>query len=198
MMFDRPITRSPSAAVAEGRSPACDGSEQASPFTTSARPWAAGRWRGADDLHILSGRRSARQGTVTDNTSEMGFFRDLFGSKKRQSPRIAVDWWVDAQLPGTDSYVGFHANDVSSFGVHLTGDTEEAFQRVLTEERGARMLVRVPGQPGTHAVTTQLVWGLSGQGRFETGWKFTQIEDEATAAIDRYIDEHGDDVLTEN
>ena len=128
----------------------------------------------------------------------MNFFKDLFGSKKRQSPRIAVDWWMDAQLPGTDSFVGFHANDISSFGVRLMGDSEEAFQRVLTEEKGARMLLRVPGEPGTHAVTTQLVWGMGGAGRFQTGWKFTQIAADATAAIGRYIDTHGDDIVAEN
>ena len=106
----------------------------------------------------------------------MQFFKDLFGGKKRTSPRIAIDWWVDAQLPATDGFIGFHANDISSFGLRLSGESDEAFKRVLTDEGRARMLLRVPGEAVTHSVEAQLVWGMGGQDRFQTGWTFEEIE----------------------
>ncbi len=128
----------------------------------------------------------------------MQFFKDLFGGKKRKSPRIAIDWWVDAQLPATDRYIGFHANDISSFGLRLSGESDEAFKRVMTDEGRARMLLRVPGEAGTHPVEAQLVWGMGGRDGFQTGWTFEEIEDAATAAISRYIDTHLSDELAES
>ena len=98
----------------------------------------------------------------------MQFFKDLFGGKKRQSPRIAIDWWVDVRLPATDRFIGFNANDISSFGLRLTGESDEAFKRVLTDEGRARMLLRVPGQVGTHLVESELVWG-GGSARWISG-----------------------------
>jgi hypothetical protein len=127
----------------------------------------------------------------------MQFFKDLFGGKKRTSPRIAIDWWVDAQLPATDGFIGFHANDISSFGLRLSGESDEAFKRVLTDEGRARMLLRVPGEAVTHSVEAQLVWGMGGQDRFQTGWTFEEIEEAATDAICRYIDAHTSDELAE-
>ena len=127
----------------------------------------------------------------------MQFFRDLFGSKKRQSPRITIDWWVAAQLPSTAGFVGFQANDISSVGLRLTGDSDEAFKRVLTDEGRARMLLRVPGDAGTHTVEAQLVWGLGGQDHFQTGWTFEEIEDASRAVIVRYIDAHRDEEIAQ-
>ena len=127
----------------------------------------------------------------------MQFFKDLFGAKKRRNPRIAIDWWVDVRLPATDGFIGFQANDISTFGLRLTGDSDEAFKRVLTDEGHARMLLRVPGEAGTHPVEAQLKWGLGGVDRFQTGWTFEEIEEAATAAINRYIKAHGKDELAE-
>ena len=127
----------------------------------------------------------------------MQFFKDLFGGKKRQSPRIAIDWWVDVRLPATDRFIGFNANDISSFGLRLTGESDEAFKRVLTDEGRARMLLRVPGQVGTHLVESELVWGVGVRDGFQAGWRFEEIEDTATDAICRYIDSHRSDELAE-
>lgn len=105
----------------------------------------------------------------------MGFIADLFNLRRRQQPRIAVKWWVDVQVPETESYVGFLTRDISLPGVRLEGETSESFRRMLCQDGQARMQLRVPGHREAFTVQAELKWGMGKTGAFLTGWRFTRM-----------------------
>ena len=125
----------------------------------------------------------------------MDSFLDSFGLKRRQGPRIAVRWWIDVRVPGTEKYAGFFASDIGVFGVRLQGDGSEAFARLLSKDGRANMLLRVPGHREAFAVEAELRWGMGRKGRFRTGWKFTHITHRAQKVLNDYIEAHPEDIL---
>ena len=74
----------------------------------------------------------------------MNSFRDLFGSRRRETPRLPVRWFIDLQLPGSEQYVGFFTCDISVLGLRLVGEDSDAFERTLDERGLTRMRLRFP------------------------------------------------------
>lgn len=128
----------------------------------------------------------------------MDLFADLFGRKRRRTPRIAVRWYVDVRVPDTHRYVGFFTRDVAVTGVRLEGESEEAFRRLLTPEGTSHLRVRIPGQPGAIETPAELRWALGGGEHFLTGWVFTDLGRSGAAALAAYIDAHPELQLEEN
>ena len=118
------------------------------------------------------------------------FFADLFGLKRRRTPRIGTRWYVDLKVPETPTYVGFFTRDVAVTGLRLEGDSEEAFRRHLSAEGRAGLRVRIPGRPGVIETEAELRWAMAAGDKFLTGWMFVDLEDEDAEALATYIDAH--------
>lgn len=128
----------------------------------------------------------------------MDAFLDLFGLKRREGPRVAVNWLVDIKVPDTDGFIGFIAHDVSTDGLRLQGNTTEAMSRILSQGKRVKMSIKMPGGNHPLEVVALLKWGPSNQKQPFAGWSFTQIGRETKQAIQQYIDDHPEDVLKED
>ena len=128
----------------------------------------------------------------------MNSFRDLFGRRRRENPRIPVRWYVDLQLPGTEQYVGFFTCDISLLGLRLVGEDSDAFERTLDQRGRTRIRLRIPGRYEILPLLEMaLKWGMGPDGNFQTGWRFTQVPEEVEELLQAYIDDHADEVLEE-
>ena len=125
-------------------------------------------------------------------------FLDIFGARRRQKPRISVRWLVDAKIPDTESYAGFTTCDVSMVGMRLVGKSSASFKQILTAEDLADMRLRIPGS--VHllpAVTAELKWGMGPEGNFQTGWRFTRLEEELEVFLEDDIAAHPEDIIVD-
>ena len=120
----------------------------------------------------------------------MKLFTDLFGLKRRVTPRITARWFVDLQVQETGHWVGFYTRDVADSGVRLEGESEEAFRQVMTVEHKVKIILRVPGHPGSIGVSADLSWAMAGQECYLTGWQFTKIGADDRRVITNYIIAH--------
>ena len=125
----------------------------------------------------------------------MDSFLDWFGLKRRQTPRIAVHGLVDVQVPETENFVGFYAQDVSLNGICLQGLTPDALERIRAPDREVFMRVRLPAPYGTAEFEAQLKWEGEEGGKILTGWTFTRISRAARRMIKDYIEAHLEDVV---
>ncbi len=128
----------------------------------------------------------------------MNSFRDLFGSRRRETPRLPVRWFIDLQLPGSEQYVGFFTCDISVLGLRLVGEDSDAFERTLDDRGLTHMRLRFPGHyEPLPLVEVELKWGMGPDGNFQTGWRFTQVPEEVEELLQAFIDDHADEVLEE-
>jgi hypothetical protein len=127
----------------------------------------------------------------------MDAFLDLFGLKRRENPRVSVNWLVDIRVPGTDGFIGLTARDISIDGIRLEGNTPDALERILIQGKRVNMSIRVPGARQALEISAILKWGPLTKGRPSAGWSFTQIDRDVRQSIEAYIDAHPEDVLIE-
>ncbi len=127
----------------------------------------------------------------------MAPFSDLFGLKRRQTFRVAVQWLVDVQVAGTDHFVGFFTQDMSVGGLCMQGQTSDVVKRVRSPNHSVPMRLRLPSLHGTVDVEAALRWEREEDGQIFTGWTFTRISRESRKAINAYIEDHPEDVLKE-
>lgn len=125
----------------------------------------------------------------------MNFFFDIFGLRRRQGPRVAARWLVDVRVPDTESFVGFFTCDISILGMRMIGETSESFKHVLPEDGRSHMRLRMPGYRRLLPVEAELKWGMGEIGNFQTGWRFTQINQEVENLLNEYIETHPDDII---
>lgn len=127
----------------------------------------------------------------------MDAFLDLFGLKRRDGPRVAVNWLIDIKVPDSDAYIGFFARDISADGIRIQGNSLESLQRILSAGKRVRMNIRAPGRPAPLEVGASLKWGPTGDQKPQAGWTYTQIDKATRQYINGYIDDHPEDVLEE-
>ena len=125
----------------------------------------------------------------------MARFLDLFGLRRRQASRVAIQLMVDVQVAGTDHFVGFYTQDMSVSGFFLQGQTSAVVERIRSPNRRVPMQIRLPALPGTVKFEAELKWEREEDGQILTGWTFTRISREARKAINAYIEDHPEDVL---
>jgi len=125
----------------------------------------------------------------------MARFLDLFGRRRRQGSRVAVQWLVDVQVAGTDHFIGFFTQDMSVSGLCLQGQTSDVVERIRSPNRSVPMRVRLPALHGTVDFEAELQWEREEDGQILTGWTFTRISREARKAINAYIEDHPEEVL---
>ena len=125
----------------------------------------------------------------------MDSFLDWVGLKRRQTPRIAVHWLVDVQVPGTENFVGFYAQDVSLNGMCLQGLLPNAVERIRIPNGRVLMRVRLPAPYDAVEVEAQLTWEREENDKILTGWNFTRISRKARKVINNYIEEHPEDIF---
>jgi hypothetical protein len=126
----------------------------------------------------------------------MSGFLDLFGLRRRRELRVRVNWLVDARLRDSQHYVGFHAADVSLFGVRLRASSAGDFERVIDRDR-VYLLLRVPGSAGAAEVETEVKWRRVEQGQALLGCEFKRLDRELRRALEEYIAAHPQDQLAE-
>ena len=93
----------------------------------------------------------------------MSLFSDLFSTRPRSNPRIAVDWMVDLAVPNTDPqhWIGLFATDLSAQGIRLQGLEAYEVRRLLSYEGHALIKLRQLGvRPPLPLVHAELRWGL--------------------------------------
>ena len=127
----------------------------------------------------------------------MDAFLDLFGLKRRENQRVAVNWLVDIKVPDSDGFIGLTAHDVSTDGIRLQGNTTEAMRRILSQGKRVNMSIKMPGGRQPLEVVAVLKWGPSEQEQPFAGWAFTQVDRETKQTILQYIEDHPEDVLEE-
>jgi len=125
----------------------------------------------------------------------MARFSDVFGLRRRQASRIAVQWMVDVQVAETDHFIGFFTQDLSVSGFCLQGQTSDVVERIRTPNRSIPMRVRLPFLHGAVAFEAKLKWEREEEDQILTGWTFTRISGEARRAIRAYVEDHPEDVL---
>ena len=125
----------------------------------------------------------------------MARFSDVFGLRRRQASRVAVQWLVDVQVAGTDHFIGFFTQDMSVSGLCMQGQTSDVVERIRSSNRSVPMRVRLPALHGTVDFEAKLQWEREEDGQILTGWTFTRIRGEARKAIHAYIEDHPEDVL---
>ena len=126
----------------------------------------------------------------------MSSFLDFFGLKRRKNPRIAARWLIDARVPDTERYVGFFTCDISTLGTRLVGESSESFKHVLSYQGLANLRLRVPGRRELlPLVVAELKWGMGPQGNFQTGWRFTQMDEQVETLLSAYIAENPGDII---
>ena len=125
----------------------------------------------------------------------MARFSDLFGRKRRQASRVAVQWLVDVQVAGTDHFVGFFTQDMSVSGLCMQGQTSAVVERIRSPNRSVPMRARLPALHGTVDFEAELKWEREEDGQILTGWTFTRISRETRKAIHAYIEDHPEEVL---
>jgi hypothetical protein len=126
----------------------------------------------------------------------MSGFLDLFGLKRRRELRVRVNWLVDARLRDSQHYVGFHATDVSLFGVRLRASAAGEFERVIDRDR-VDLLLRVPGSAGAAEVETEVKWQRVEQDQALLGCEFRRLGRELRRALEEYIAAHPQDRVAE-
>ena len=123
-------------------------------------------------------------------------FLDIFGAGRRQKPRVAVRWLVDAKITDTENYTGFTTCDGSIVGMRLVGKSSASFKEILTAEGLSDLRLRVPGRVELlPPVIAELKWGMGPEGNFQTGWRFTHIEEELEVFVEDYIAAHPEDII---
>lgn len=123
-------------------------------------------------------------------------FLDLFGLKRRNQPRVAVRWFVDVQVPGTDHYIGFYSHNISPTGVYLQGVTSKSFEKILSGDRQTSMRVHMPSPYQPFDVEVAFIrWDRKEADNVLTGWEFIHIRRDARRMIEAYIETHLDDIL---
>ena len=128
----------------------------------------------------------------------MSFFRDLFSTRRRRAPRVAVHWMVDVAIPNTDPqhWTGLSATDLSAQGIRLQGLELDDIRRLLSDEGYAQMKLRLPGmRPPLPLLAAELRWGLGEKPNFHTGWLFSKIDADTLELIDTYIADHPQDLI---
>lgn len=110
---------------------------------------------------------------------------------------MRVSWLVDARLRGSQHYVGFHATDISLFGVRLRAPSTGDFERVIDRDR-VDLLLRVPGSAGAAEVETEVKWQRVEQGHALLGCEFKRLSREVRRALGEYIDAHPQDLIAED
>ena len=114
---------------------------------------------------------------------------------RREKPRIAIQCVVDAQVPGTEDYVGFYTRDVSVSGVSLQGIAAPAVERVCCTGRHVVMALRFPTPQSKIDVEARLQWEREEHGQAITGWAFTRISRSERNAIETFIRNNPDVVI---
>lgn len=127
----------------------------------------------------------------------MDAFLDLFGLKRRENLRVAVNWLIDIKVPNSDGFIGLTAHDVSIDGIRLQGNTSDVMRRILSQGKRVNMSIKIPGGRQPLEVVALLKWGPSEQEQPFSGWAFTQVDRETKQIIQQYIDDHPEDVLAE-
>ena len=125
----------------------------------------------------------------------MNRFFDLFSHQRRRTPRIAVRWFVDAQVYGSQEYSGFYTCDISCGGVRLEGDTPQSIRRFLSPDGRARLRIHLPHRSIPLRAEAELKWGLGDP--FRTGWAFTRIDPEDERILEEYIATHSGQIIRE-
>ena len=125
----------------------------------------------------------------------MAKFSDLFGLRRRQASRVAVEWLVDVQVAGTDHFIGFLTQDMSVSGLCMQGQASDVVERIRSSKGSVPMQVRLPALRGTVAFEAALQWEREEDDQILTGWTFARISREARKAIHAYIEDHPEDVL---
>ena len=125
----------------------------------------------------------------------MESFLDLFGLRRRQALRVAVNWLVDVQVQGTDHFVGFYAYDVGVAGLRLQGHTLDAFERVISADGTARMRLRVPDPQDVLEVEAGFKWEREEEGKAISGWSFSGLSRSVRKALEDYIRAHPEDII---
>ena len=120
---------------------------------------------------------------------------DLFGRKRRESPRVEVKWLVDVKVPDTDHYLGFFTKDIGLGGVRLEGHSPDALRRIIPKSGRVGMRLRIPGVGEVFEVEAVVKWGhLNGDQSFP-GWAFTRISRDARRFLKTYIEQHPEQII---
>ena len=120
---------------------------------------------------------------------------DLFGLKRRNSPRVGVKWWVDVKVPGTEHYLGFFTKDIGLGGVRLEGHSPEDLQRIIAKNNRAGMRLRIPGSGEVFEVEAEVKWNKDLDKNSFPGWEFVRISRSARRFLAEYIRQHPEQIV---
>jgi hypothetical protein len=120
-------------------------------------------------------------------------FLDFFGleRKRRGGQRVLIDWPVDIQVPGKDSYVAFLGRDLSTKGMSLDGPSIVWMDLGVSRDKDTRIRIRVPFKDFKIEAEVKLKWTLVEKDVTTTGWEFIlPLKHEDQQFITEYIKEH--------
>lgn len=128
-------------------------------------------------------------------------WRDWFSLRRRSSPRVAVNWMIDVEVPGSEPlhYVGLLARDLSTQGIRLEGSDAERVRELLSEDGRVWLQLRLKGMsPPLPRVQAELCWDMGEKPHFTTGWRFTNIDSNTIQRIEVYVAGHQEDIIEED
>jgi hypothetical protein len=92
--------------------------------------------------------------------------------KRRGGQRMLIDWSVDIQLPGKDSYIAFLGRDLSTKGVSLDGPSNAWRDLGVSRDKDTRIRIRFPSKEFLIEADAKLKWTLVEKDVTTTGWEF--------------------------
>ena len=102
-----------------------------------------------------------------------------------------IDWPVDIQVPGKDSYVAFLGRDLSTKGMSLDGPSIVWMDLGVSRDKDTRIRIRVPFKDFKIEAEVKLKWTLVEKDVTTTGWEFIlPLKHEDQQFITEYIKEH--------
>ncbi|MAN22724.1 MAG: hypothetical protein CME10_00480 [Gemmatimonadetes bacterium] len=130
----------------------------------------------------------------------LGDWSDWFSLRRRQAPRVALNCLVDIEVPESDPthYTGLTAVDVSTQGMRLEGGDDQHIRSLISDRDRAWVRLRLPGmRTNLPRVQVELRWSADTEKKYQTGWKFSQINSTTSKLISEYIEDHSEDILEE-
>ena len=125
---------------------------------------------------------------------------DWFSLRRRQVPRVAIQCIIDVEIPNSEPlhYTGLNALDISAQGLRLEGADDAQIRDLICDRGRAWMRLRLPGthiySPRVHA---ELRWGMGEKPKYQTGWRFTEINSSTVRVVEDYIEANLGDIVEE-
>ena len=63
-------------------------------------------------------------------------WRDWFSLRRRNTPRVSVNWMIDVEVPGSEPlhYIGLLARDLGTEGIRLEGSDVDRVRELLSDD----------------------------------------------------------------